>query len=273
MRARFFAQNLRRFVNSDVIIGSISNAITLNRYAYANGNPVSNVDPFGLCVREDGEEKTELVDTIATFVDLYVRAKLFGYYAQKTVEKAVSPINVFWNSITSGVRGFVEKTSAWSQSANAWFEKTKNKDNEVALIDNNRWGEVSRLIRKNGWGFHEQYFVLEDSPEFFNLEEETFSLISLDFTSLKGAWVTENAELALLDFVNISIDLEFNPSKREMIDFALDIAIWNPSVTFNAFGKDITVELYVGGTAIPSWGINEEALNLGLGFLGLTVER
>ena len=50
MRARFFAQNLRRFVNSDVIIGSISNAITLNCYAYANGNPVSNVDPFGLSV-------------------------------------------------------------------------------------------------------------------------------------------------------------------------------------------------------------------------------
>ena len=64
MRARFFAQNLRRFVNSDVIIGEISNAITLNRYAYANGNPVSNVDPFGLSA-----ERTEEADEIQKWID------------------------------------------------------------------------------------------------------------------------------------------------------------------------------------------------------------
>ena len=39
-----------RFVNADIVAGDISNAITLNRYAYANGNPVSNVDPLGLSV-------------------------------------------------------------------------------------------------------------------------------------------------------------------------------------------------------------------------------
>ena len=48
MRARYYSPKLRRFVNADVIAGKISNAITLNRYAYANGNPVSNIDPFGL---------------------------------------------------------------------------------------------------------------------------------------------------------------------------------------------------------------------------------
>ena len=48
MRARYYSPELRRFINADIIAGEISNAITLNRYAYANGNPVSNVDPFGL---------------------------------------------------------------------------------------------------------------------------------------------------------------------------------------------------------------------------------
>ena len=56
MRARYYSPELNRFVNADIVSGSISNAITLNRYAYANGNPVSNVDPnfFG---HDDMEEE------------------------------------------------------------------------------------------------------------------------------------------------------------------------------------------------------------------------
>jgi RHS repeat-associated protein len=48
MRARYYSPNMRRFINADIIAGELSNAITLNRYAYANGNPVSFIDPFGL---------------------------------------------------------------------------------------------------------------------------------------------------------------------------------------------------------------------------------
>jgi len=46
MRARYYSPEIRRFINADIIPGEISNAITLNRYAYANGNPVSFVDPL-----------------------------------------------------------------------------------------------------------------------------------------------------------------------------------------------------------------------------------
>ena len=55
MRARYYSPELRRFINADIIAGEISNAVTLNRYAYANGNPVSNIDPFGLSA-ERGQE-------------------------------------------------------------------------------------------------------------------------------------------------------------------------------------------------------------------------
>ena len=48
MRARYYSPAMKRFINADVIVGTISNAVTLNRFAYANGNPVSLIDPFGL---------------------------------------------------------------------------------------------------------------------------------------------------------------------------------------------------------------------------------
>ena len=48
MRARYYSPEMRRFINADIVAGKITNATTLNRYAYANGNPVSMIDPFGL---------------------------------------------------------------------------------------------------------------------------------------------------------------------------------------------------------------------------------
>ena len=58
MRARYYSPDMRRFINADIISGEISNAVTLNRYAYANGNPVSNTDPFGLAAEERGSSKS-----------------------------------------------------------------------------------------------------------------------------------------------------------------------------------------------------------------------
>ena len=48
MRARYYSTALRRFVNADKVHGDISNALTLNRYAYCNGDPANGVDPLGL---------------------------------------------------------------------------------------------------------------------------------------------------------------------------------------------------------------------------------
>ena len=49
MRARYYNQNIKRFINRDVVSGEITNSGSLNRYCYVQGNPVSLTDPFGLC--------------------------------------------------------------------------------------------------------------------------------------------------------------------------------------------------------------------------------
>ena len=48
MRARYYSPDMRRFINADIVAGTITNAVTLNRYAYANANPAMNIDPLGL---------------------------------------------------------------------------------------------------------------------------------------------------------------------------------------------------------------------------------
>ena len=60
MRARYYSPDMKRFINADIVAGKLSNAVTLNRFAYANGNPVSFVDPFGLSIDyKSGDNEVE----------------------------------------------------------------------------------------------------------------------------------------------------------------------------------------------------------------------
>ena len=48
MRARYYNVNIKRFINQDVVHGSINVSQSLNRYSYVQGNPIKLTDPFGL---------------------------------------------------------------------------------------------------------------------------------------------------------------------------------------------------------------------------------
>ena len=48
MRQRYYNPEIKRFVNQDILTGSMGNSQSLNRYSYVQGNPVSYTDPFGL---------------------------------------------------------------------------------------------------------------------------------------------------------------------------------------------------------------------------------
>ena len=48
MRQRYYDTEIKRFINQDILVGSIDNSKSLNRYAYVQGNPINYNDPFGL---------------------------------------------------------------------------------------------------------------------------------------------------------------------------------------------------------------------------------
>ena len=48
MRVRYYNVNIKRFINQDVVHGSINVSQSLNRYSYVQGNPIKLTDPFGL---------------------------------------------------------------------------------------------------------------------------------------------------------------------------------------------------------------------------------
>ena len=50
MRARYYNVDIKRFINQDVLTGTLERISSLNRYAYVEGNPVSYLDPFGLAI-------------------------------------------------------------------------------------------------------------------------------------------------------------------------------------------------------------------------------
>ena len=110
MRARYYSPELRRFINADIIAGEISNAITLNRYAYANGNPVSNVDPFGLTSR--GVADTDIFINIPQTSDRVLAANMLA----TTLDQILNFRNVFAASSKLSLEIPIDKNTTVSYS-------------------------------------------------------------------------------------------------------------------------------------------------------------
>jgi len=77
MRARYYNIDIKRFINQDILTGSIDSSKSLNRYAYVEGNPISYLDPFGL--------EPNVPDQIHNIVvALQFAAQSFGFIALVT---------------------------------------------------------------------------------------------------------------------------------------------------------------------------------------------
>ena len=97
---------LRRFINADIIAGDITDSVTLNRYAYANGNPVSFVDPLGLSKERGGLSQSDCDKFVKTLRDLFIISKkrelanfeytdgIFTYYQNYELTLGKGPIDI-----------------------------------------------------------------------------------------------------------------------------------------------------------------------------------
>ena len=84
MRTRYYNVDLKRFMNRDVVVGSVSSAQSLNRYAYVNGNPISYTDPFGMA-RETLEQTQGLAGfDIHLLLDVAGMFPVIGEFADAT---------------------------------------------------------------------------------------------------------------------------------------------------------------------------------------------
>ncbi len=70
MRARYYNVDIKRFINQDVLTGTITDSPTLNRYSYCEGNPVSLSDPFGLSPRWQVNVACGILDGLMDFAPI-----------------------------------------------------------------------------------------------------------------------------------------------------------------------------------------------------------
>ena len=136
MRARYYSPEMKRFINADIVAGSIANAVTLNRFAYANGNPVSFVDPFGLSIKDAAElvlDRTvcgirsaqEIASAIYDNFDGAKKALKEGYF-----------VHFFINEFKSQTR-----EGKLDDSIDLFFGATKDQDG-IYHIDQSYWQSI-----------------------------------------------------------------------------------------------------------------------------------
>jgi RHS repeat-associated protein len=86
MRARYYSPEIKRFINEDTLKGSVKSSNMLNRYTFAIGNPVSNIDPRGLS-SEPGVDAakiaTEIGEKVATAASVVKEFQADNYVWEK----------------------------------------------------------------------------------------------------------------------------------------------------------------------------------------------
>ena len=263
MRARYYCLTLRRFVNADKVHGDISNALTLNRYAFVNGNPAVNVDPEGLSAERVGvgtawggingtsysssaiaQRRRQLDEAIRKYRKLHPIGEI-------NVEelKRLMGNGMVWNTssnfnITALENGDVTSPTIIGTAVNnaphsesSLLKEAQNKDGTYSLYDNQR--------RYPDAIFHEQILSLGGNHG-FNISEGKMGF-NYSLQLFNGGWEFENIDLSLLDFGQVSAGIGFTDDYKGL---TLQATAYAPSVTVTIFGWDVSFEADIGSIGL-----------------------
>ncbi len=162
MRARYYCPTLRRFVNADKLHGDISNALTLNRYAFVNGNPAVNVDPEGL-KGIDARGGTNNYTTSYFEVQHYYSCRLHDE-EEKTVSLKILP-NGWYDNTDNAAYAF--GTENIEGSAIEKKERTAMIYSKVFYYFNGEYYTITDIVKKHQSG------EIKSMSEFFKGSSKT----------------------------------------------------------------------------------------------------
>ena len=151
MRARYYSPDMRRFINADIVAGAITNAVTLNRFAYANGNPVSFVDPFGLSADDkDSSSSKSFREKLFDFLDEGLDAVGLNVSSQESLsglldilERGTNAI-IELDSINIALRNLQKLGYLWRK--NRIDNKVKNIRNILEYAFEDRRKEIAKTF-------------------------------------------------------------------------------------------------------------------------------
>jgi len=85
MRARYYMPAISCFINQDIVLGNIASGNSMNRFAYANSDPIDNNDPFGLCADTICNNPISFLSGLSTIYGIFANSTdvtvLSGYKA------------------------------------------------------------------------------------------------------------------------------------------------------------------------------------------------
>lgn len=238
MRARYYSPDMRRFINADIVAGAISNAVTLNRFAYANGNPVSFVDPFGLSADDkDSSSSKSFREKLFDFLDEGLDAVGLNVSSQESLsglldilERGTNAI-IELDSINIALRNLQKLRYLWRKNSIDNKVKPKRRDPGSWILENRK-----KLGKLDDW--------VESTSKTSKLFDEITSLS-------KVTKYLDNITPGVLDTFMVVVDVAFSVGsdfiKGEKLDrIATDAMV---VVTFDWIGILLSEGVELGVTA------------------------